>query len=180
MRTYGRDLRGYEGAGVTWKSCFHPVRAMAIFLFLLLGGHSAFAVPGLAGRDADCVALVSKAIAYYQSMGQEKAFAAFNSRETGEWARGESYVMVADGGSGVFLVHPLNPKLVNNTAIADLTDKRGKLIIREMVEAGRRRGAEGDWAEYVWTNPETKKVSAKRTFVRPYDGKIFMAGYYVE
>ena len=36
----------------------------------------------------------------------------------------------------------------------------------------------GGWVEYKWTNPETKKIGPKSTYVEKFDSLIVGCGYY--
>ena len=131
-----------------------------------------------ADKSEDAQALVSKAIAYYDQVGRDAAFQAFNDKSNGEFVFGEYYVIVAEGQNGNFLTHAINPKLINQPKLLwGLKDVNSKFIIRDMVEVGKA-SPDGGWSDYVWTHPETKKLANKKTWVQAHDGLLFMVGFY--
>ena len=121
-------------------------------------------------------ALVDKAIAHFNAVGREKSFADFMDKGNKEWVDGELYVIVATM-DGIFKAHAINPKLIDNPDLPKLKDVNGVLIIQEMIKAGKS-GPGGAWAKYTWTHPETKKLAAKQTWVKPIGDLLFMAGCY--
>lgn len=140
----------------------------------------AMAMAPLAAASADeCAAaqaLVDKAVAHYNSVGKDKAFADFQAKNNAEWVNGELYVIVATM-DGIFKVHAINPKLIDNAQLPSLKDTNGVMIIQEMIKAGKEH-PQGSWAKYTWTHPETKKLAPKQTWVKVNDGQLFMVGCY--
>lgn len=140
----------------------------------------AMAMAPLAAASADeCAAaqaLVDKAVAHYNSVGKDKAFADFQTKNNAEWVNGELYVIVATM-DGIFKVHAINPKLIDNAQLPSLKDTNGVMIIQEMIKAGKEH-PQGSWAKYTWTHPETKKLAPKQTWVKVNDGQLFMVGCY--
>lgn len=134
----------------------------------------------LAGAWADecdaAKALVDKAITHYQSAGKDKAFADFMDKGNAEWVNGELYVIVSTM-DGIFKVHAINPKLIDNPKLPELKDTNGVFIIQEMIKTGKENPG-GAWAKYTWTHPETKKLAPKQTWVKVKDNMLFMAGCY--
>lgn len=120
--------------------------------------------------------LVGKAIAHYKAAGKEKSFADFMDKGNKEWVNGELYVIVSTM-EGIFKVHAINPKLIDNPDLPGLKDVNGVMIIQEMIKAGKSAPG-GAWAKYTWTHPETKKLAAKQTWVKANDDLLFMAGCY--
>lgn len=133
-----------------------------------------------AGAHADECAkaqtLVDKAVAHYKEVGKEKAFADFMNKDNKDWVNGELYVIVSTM-DGIFKVHAINPKLIDNPQLPTLKDTNGVMIIQEMIKTGKET-PQGGWARYTWTHPETKKLAAKQTWVKVEDGQLFMAGCY--
>lgn len=139
----------------------------------------AFAVQnGVAQADecANAQKLVDKAVAHYKAAGKEKSFADFMNKDNKDWVNGELYVIVATM-EGIFKVHAINPKLIDNPQLPSLKDTNGVLIIQEMIKSGKEH-PDGGWAKYTWTHPETKKLAPKQTWVKVHDGQLFMAGCY--
>jgi signal transduction histidine kinase len=115
--------------------------------------------------------MVDKAIAHYQVVGKAQAFTDFMTRE---WMSGDQYVTVATM-DGIFKVHPVNPRLVDNPQMPLLRDSTGMLIVEEMIRSGRE-APDGNWTKYTWTSTETKRQAIRQTWVKVHDGQLFMAG----
>lgn len=133
---------------------------------------------GLAQADecAKAQGLVDKAIGHYAGVGKEKAFADFMDKTNKEWVDGELYVIVSTM-DGIFKVHAINPKLIDNPQLPALKDTNGVMIIQEMIRSGKEN-PNGGWAKYTWTHPETKKLAPKQTWVKVKDNQLFMVGCY--
>lgn len=132
-----------------------------------------------AARADECAAaqsLVDKAVSHYNAVGKEKSFADFMNKDNKDWVNGELYVIVSTM-DGIFKVHAINPKLIDNPALPALKDTNGVMIIQEMIKTGKSSPG-GGWAKYTWTHPETKKLAAKQTWVKVNDGQLFMVGCY--
>lgn len=140
----------------------------------------ALAMGSASARAADecpvAQGLVDKAIAHYKAVGKDKSFADFMDKGNKDWVNGELYVIVSTM-DGIFKAHAINPKLIDNPQLPDLKDTNGVLIIQEMIKAGKS-GANGAWAKYTWTHPETKKLAPKHTWVKANGDLLFMAGCY--
>lgn len=139
----------------------------------------AFAIPAGAALADECgtaQGLVDKAIAHYKAAGKDKAFADFMNKDNKDWVNGELYVIVSTM-DGIFKVHAINPKLIDNPQLPALKDTNGVMIIQEMIKVGKE-SPNGGWAKYTWTHPETKKLAPKQTWVKVSDGQLFMAGCY--
>ncbi len=145
-----------------------------VVLFLLLP-FMTLSVASASTKAETAQALVEKAIAHYKDVGFDKAAQSFNDKN-GPYVDGEFYVIIFTK-EGIFKTHAINPKLVDNPALPKLKDVNGKVILTEMVNAGVNN-PQGGWAEYTWTNPETKKLAPKKTFVKEYDNLLFGVGYY--
>jgi signal transduction histidine kinase len=77
---------------------------------------------------------------------------------------------------GVVLVHGANEKLVGKNLI-DFKDQNGKLFVQELISTGNK--GEG-WVDYDFTNPTTKKVEGKSSFVKRipgFDGIVLVGAY---
>lgn len=148
---------------------------------LKLAAGAAMAATMLAGaaRADECAnaqSLVDRAVAHYKAAGKDKAFADFMNKDNKEWVNGELYVIVSTM-DGIFKVHAINPKLIDNPQLPSLKDTNGVMIIQEMIKAGKDT-PQGGWAKYTWTHPETKKLAPKQTWVKVHDGQLFMVGCY--
>lgn len=154
-------------------------RDVKTMLKLAAGAAFAIVMLGSAARAAECQSaqgLVDKAIAHYKEAGKAKAFADFMDKGNKEWVDGELYVIVSTM-DGIFKVHAINPKLIDNPQLPTLKDTNGVMIIQEMIRTGKAT-PDGGWAKYTWTHPETKKLAPKQTWVKVYDDQLFMVGCY--
>ncbi|OJX80904.1 cache domain-containing protein [Magnetospirillum sp. 64-120] len=144
----------------------------------LIAGAMLLAQFGVAQADecAKAQTLVDKAIGHYAVVGKEKSFADFMNKDNKEWVDGELYVIVSTM-DGIFKVHAINPKLIDNDKLPALKDTNGVMIIQEMIRVGKETPA-GGWAKYTWTHPETKKLAPKQTWVKVKDNQLFMVGCY--
>lgn len=151
------------------------VRTLMFALAVVFGG--LLAGPVLAddrGTPDEAKALVDRAIAHYRAVGRDKAFADFNDNK-GAFVDRDMYVLVADF-NGVFLSHGANRGLINKN-LTDLKDVNGRFIVREMIEAAKTK-PDGSWVEYVWTNPTTKKLDPKKTWIKAEGDILFGVGVY--
>jgi len=123
------------------------------------------------GTAKEAIAMVNKAVQYYKANGQDKAFAAFNDKK-GAFINKDLYIFVIDW-KGVILAHGANLSLINK-ATADLKDSDGKLFMREMVKVAQTKG--NGWVDYKWTNPATKKIAPKSSYVQRVEGKDLLIG----
>lgn len=148
---------------------------------LKLAAAAAIAVTAQAGAAwadecGNAQVLVDKAVAHYNQVGKEKAFTDFMTKDNKDWVNGELYVIVSTM-DGIFKVHAINPKLIDNPQLPSLKDTNGVMIIQEMIKTGKET-PQGGWAKYTWTHPETKKLAPKQTWVKVNDGQLFMVGCY--
>ncbi len=121
----------------------------------------------------DAEALVKKAITYYRSVGKDKALLDL-SDPRGKFVDGELYVTVYDA-TGKNLAHGANLKMVGKNWM-ELKDADGKAFIKERIDLANKQGT--GWQTYKWTNPVSKQIETKYTFVEKADGVIFACGAY--
>ena len=146
-------------------------RIIAIILVSLfvLGG-VAYAGKGTAKEAA---AMVDKAVAYLQANGKVNAFAAFDDPK-GQFVKDDLYIYVLDI-KGDILSHGANKKLIGQHFI-DIKDSNGKLFFREIISVAKTKGA--GWVDYSWTNPVSKKVEPKSTYLKKSGDYIVCCGIY--
>jgi cytochrome c len=138
-----------------------------LFLMSLIG--FAFA----SGSADEAKALIEKGIAFYKANGKEKALAEF-SNPKGQFIKGDLYVFIWSL-NGTVLAHGTNQKLIGKD-VSELKDADGKLFVKEGLEMAKTKGS--GWVDYKWTNPVTKKIEAKSTFVKKVDDIVFCCGIY--
>jgi len=122
--------------------------------------------------DARRIAL--KAAALVKDKGLDAARSAFDT--DGEFKFGEIYVNVISD-KGVRLIYPPAPAGENVDAL-DAQDVDGKYLVKDIIDLAKTKG-EG-WTQYRWTNPQTRKIAEKKTFVKdvPERGVIVYVGVY--
>ena len=155
---------------MTMKSTLKTFLIGAIFTALPLAG----AMAAAPSKD-EVVAVVKKAVEFYQANGKDKALAEFNKKD-GLFAKGEDYVDVHDV-SGMCLAHPISPAKVGLNRL-DQSDSAGKFYIKDLVEAAKQKPS--GWIEYVMKNPTTGKLQDKTAYWEVHDGLIFKAGTYTD
>ncbi|MRR35855.1 cache type 2 domain-containing protein [bacterium] len=129
--------------------------------------------PGAVASQKDAKALVEKAAAFVKANGKDAALKEFNVAK-GQFDKGELYVFAYDM-SGKIIAHPKNPKLIGKDLL-NVPDPDGKLFRKEIVEVAKTKGT--GWVDYRYTNPETKKIEAKTTYVVKVGDVILCCGTY--
>ncbi len=139
------------------RSLISLVLVAMVFIF------GAYAVQAATLEEAK--ALGEKAAAYVKANGKDKGIAELNNPK-GQFVKGEMYVTMQDL-TGVLLANPVSPKIVGQNHM-ELKDANGKPFIKEMIEIVKTKGS--GWVTYVWTNPATKKVQPKKSWVQRVEG----------
>jgi hypothetical protein len=127
------------------------------------------------GTKAEAEAIVKHALAYIKTNGVDKSIEMFNKKDS-EFVKGELYIFmfrVSDkpGARVVTLSHPVNPGLVGKD-LYELKDPDGKQFMAEMAKKAMKD--KGGWVHYKWSNPETKKIGEKSSYVMPAGPDIFV------
>ena len=126
--------------------------------------------------EADAISMVDAAIAHYDDVGEEQAFADFNNPD-GAFVDGELYVIVCDM-DGIYHTHAHNDALIHNDLLWDIQDVNGDFPVRNIVGSAQNT-PEGGWAEYIWVNPVNEALEQKRVYVVSHNSYAFAVGYYV-
>ena len=142
-------------------------------IVLLLLGSGATAWAGEFGSRDEAKAMVERAAAFYKANGKEKSLAEFGNPK-GQFIDRDLYLIIY-GGDGVRLAHPYNPKLVGKSAL-DIVDFDGKPYGKEMIDLANSKGS--GWVDYKFTDPTTKKLSDKSTYLLKVDDIIIACGVY--
>lgn len=116
-------------------------------------------------------ALAEKAAAHFRQVGPEKAIADFNDGGAGFVDR-ELFVVVYDPANRIVGSYGL-PVLRGKDASL-LKDVEGKEFGKEIIALAKSQGT--GWVEYRMTNPLTKKVALKRSWVVGVSGYILFVG----
>jgi cytochrome c len=148
----------------------HSLRLIAFVAFLAISAAHAVSAQDRATIQ-DAQALTDRAVAHMQLVGPEVAIKDFNDPKGGYVDR-DLFVIVYDP-SGIIMTGV--PALIGKNA-RSLTDVTGKEFGAEIIEAAREK--DGSWVEYHMTNPVTKKVEIKNSYVRRYDNYVVFVGAY--
>ena len=154
---------------MTTSSLIRSLAAFALALGLLMPLSSTAADRG---TPEQAKALVAKAIALYDGVGREKAFAAIQDPKQGFVDR-DLYVFVF-GPKRTIVAHGGNPALIGTTA-ESLVDEDGVHFGTKFMD---ETTATGKWIDYKWRDPASGKVLPKSSWVVRHDGHIFGAGIY--
>lgn len=114
----------------------------------------------------DAKGLAEKAAVYVKANGKEKGLAEIRNPK-GQFVKGDLYVVAADF-NGVSLANPMQPKL-QGINLLDVKDGSGKPFMKEVVDVARTKGS--GWVTYSWTNPATKKLQSKKSWVQRVEGQ---------
>jgi len=128
---------------------------------------------GAVASQKDAKALVEKAAAFVKANGKDATLKEINLAK-GQFDKGELYVFAYDM-SGKIIAHPKNPKLIGKDLL-NVPDPDGKLFRKEIVDVAKTKGT--GWVDYRYTNPETKKIEAKTTYVVKVGDMILCCGTY--
>lgn len=147
------------------KSAF---RVMVTVLALL----GCVGMASASSKQDDAKALVKKAVAAIKEKGNDKALAEFND-PAGKFVKGELYIFVFDS-KGVTLAHGATAKLVGKN-MYPLKDSTGKFFVQDLIKVAQGGGG---WSEYKWTNPTSKKIETKMSYVEPSGELTVGCGFY--
>ena len=122
---------------------------------------------------AEARALLDKAVAHYEKAGRAQALKDFNAAK-GPFIDRDLYVFCA-GADHKMVAHGADQKQIG-VDISTMKDVDGKAFGAEVVKAGGQPG--GGSVEYKWTNPVTKQVEAKVSYIRKVGTDICGVGAY--
>ncbi len=137
--------------------------SVVFLLCVCVDGYAQWRTP-----EKDAEANVKKAIAYYKQYGREKAFAEFsNANGTGQFTdiKKELFIFAYDM-NGKCLAQGANPGLIGKV-LWDLKEADGKYMFRDMTEIAKTKGS--GWYTYKWSNPSTKKIEWKKSYIERVD-----------
>jgi cytochrome c len=126
------------------------------------------------GTREEAQALVEKAVTFWKASGRDKAVTAFNDKQ-GPFVDRDLYIVAANLSDGVRIAHGANPKMIGKS-LNDFKDVDGKPYGLEILEVARTKGS--GWVDYKFSNPVTKKVMDKASYVVKIDDIVIFAGAY--
>ena len=77
--------------------------------------------------------------------------------------------------NGKTLAHGTNPKLIDKN-MTELKDADGKYFVKEFIEVANTKGK--GWIDYKWTNPATKAIEPKSTYIEKVGDVLVGCGIY--
>ena len=125
------------------------------------------------GSKDEARAMVERAAAFLKANGREKALAEF-SNPKGQFIDRDLY-LISYALDGTRLSHPYNAKLIGKSAL-DAVDFDGKPYGKEIIQVATTKGS--GWVDYKFTDPTTRKLSDKTTYVLKVDDIIIACGVY--
>jgi cytochrome c len=123
------------------------------------------------GTPEQAQALCDRALLHMHEVGAEVAINDFNDPKAG-YVDHDLFVIVYDPNGKIMTGVPA---LIGKDA-RSLTDVTGKEFGKEIISAAHTK--DGSWVEYHMTNPTTKKVEVKTSYVRRFDDYVVFVGAY--
>jgi len=125
------------------------------------------------GTKDEAQTMVKKAIAYFNSNGQAKAFEEINNKD-GQFVKDDLYIFVYDM-SGKCVAHGFNNKQIGKNLI-NAKDPDGREYVKERIEIAKTKGS--GWQDYKFSNPTTFKIENKTAYIEKAGNFIFGCGVY--
>ncbi len=131
--------------------------------------HTTFAADHCTSAEAKTMA--DKALAAVKAQGPEKAYAEFSQKDNVAWHNKDCYVFVVkyDGSVGA---HGGNAALVGKNVL-EMKDADGEPFQKKMIDQAKKGAG---WVDYKWSNPVSKEISPKTTYVLPIAGQNALLG----
>lgn len=136
---------------------------------------SSLAYVAQAATPDDAKAFAERAAAHFREVGPEKAIADFSDAH-GDFVDGDLFVVVYDPDGRLRCSYP-TPALIGKD-VRTLRDVDGKAFGTELLTLARSEGS--GWSTYRMTNPLTKKIGLKQSFVIGIDDYAVLVGAYVK
>ena len=123
------------------------------------------------GTPEQAQVLCDRAVAHMKEVGPERAIKDFNDPKGG-YVDHDLFVIVYDPNATITTGVPA---LIGKNA-RSLTDVTGKEFGKDIIDAAHKK--DGSWVEYHMTNPTTKKVELKTSYVRKLGEYVVFVGAY--
>lgn len=118
----------------------------------------------------DVEELVSKAAAYVEGHGKEKAFAEINNPR-GQFVKKGLFVLVQDF-NGTILAHGVDKASIGRNML-DIKDVEGKAFVRESLSLAKTKGS--GWVELAIMNPVTKTTQRRLAHCRKVNDVMILS-----
>ena len=136
------------------KRCF-IVMIATVFLIMGLVSYSI-----AAGTPEEAKKMVENAAAYYKTNGMDKAVAAYNDPK-GQFRKDDLFIFMLDM-SGKCYAHVT----LTGKNLESLQDSDGKYFVKEQIAMAKKGNG---WVDYKFTNPTTKKIQQKTSYIMKVD-----------
>jgi signal transduction histidine kinase len=147
-------------------------KILIITLFVLTA--SSLLSAELSQNASKARSMVRKAVEFYKANGKDAALKAFDDTK-GIFRSGEYYVFVFDF-DGLCLARGDGNSTLIGVNMIDMQDPDGKHYIKEMLETARDKNS--GWVDYKRSNPKTKKIENKSSYVEKVDNIWIGCGFY--
>lgn len=124
------------------------------------------------GTEKEALAMLDRGMAYIKAHGSEEAFKAFSDPANKEFHDRDLYIYAYDF-KAVNVAHGANKAMIGKNFM-EFKDAGGKLLIPEMIEIAKTKGSGS--TDFLWTNPETKKIQSKTGYIKRIPGQDVFIG----
>ena len=125
------------------------------------------------GTAGEAEKLVKNAVEMLKAKGKDATFREIN-RDGSPFVDRDLYLFVIDT-KGNTLAHGFNKKLIGRN-MYELRDPNGKFFIKEFIALAQNKGK--GWVDYLFTDPITKKIEEKSTYVVGHENLVIGCGIY--
>jgi signal transduction histidine kinase len=125
------------------------------------------------GTAVEAEKLVNRAVEMLKTKGKDAAYGEI-SRAGSSFVDRDLYLFVIDT-EGNTLAHGFNKKLIGKNML-ELRDPDGKFFIKEFITVAASKGK--GWVDYKFTDPITKRIERKSTYVAGYENLVIGCGIY--
>ena len=141
------------------KRCF-VMMMVCVFLVMGLVSYSA-----AAGTPDEAKKMVENAAAFYKANGLDKAIVAFNDPK-GQFRKDDLFIFMLDMNGKCYAHISLAGKNLDG-----LQDSDGKFFVKEQIAIAKKGSG---WVDYKFTNPTTKKIQQKTSFIMRVDDNHYV------
>lgn len=117
------------------------------------------------GTPEEAKKMVEEAAAYYKANGKDKAIAAFNDPK-GKFRKDDLFIFMLDMDGKCYAHFSLAGK-----SLEGLQDSDGKFFVREQIAVAKKGSG---WVDYKFTNPTTKKIQQKTSYILKLDDTYYV------
>jgi methyl-accepting chemotaxis protein len=127
------------------------------------------------GTADDAVAMVKRAVTFYNEHGREALLADINRLNQGQFLDRDLYLMAINLSDEKFVAHGNNFRVLGRGGTGS-KDVDGKLFVVEMAKLARTVGS--GWVEYKWAHPITNEVRVKNSYLERVGDLVVVCGIY--